>query len=206
MKKVKLLFSKVLGFFKKCKVKKPKQTDLKKSNDNDEFAGKDQVKEKKESNEIITSQPYIVKIENTTDTIIENIPLFFANNQNQLLYTEKGDYKINGLIISSGISNVSYRQISNQLAIEKITVGLTYINSENNHQVLEKFSIEQNDANGNFSCKVISPTVDPFQSQSKIVALKEKFSLDGNTSIVLHKVHPRTVLMIYFYPSKIFKN
>ncbi|MEI7509325.1 MAG: hypothetical protein WCJ62_07660 [Flavobacterium sp.] len=206
MKKVKLMFSKVLEFFLKGKVKEPKQTDLEKSNDNDEFAGTDQVKEKKITNEIITSQPYAVRVENTTDQLIENVSLFFANNQNQELFTENGDYVKNGLIISSGICNVSYRQISNQLAIEKITVGLTYINSENHQQVKEKFSIEQSDANGNFSCKVISPTIDPYQHQSKIVAVQEKYPLNGNTSIVLHNLHPKTIVRMYFYPIKIFKN
>ena len=53
MKKVKLLFSKVFEFFKKNKVKESIKKDLEKSND-----------------EIMTSQPYIVNIENTTDKII----------------------------------------------------------------------------------------------------------------------------------------
>ena len=204
MEKVKLLFSQLIEYFKKQKVKEPVQTDLEKSNDNDEFAGTDQVK--KETNEIKTSQPYAVKVENTTNKAIENVSLFFTNNQNQLSYTPNGDYVENGLIISSGINNVSYRQISNQLAIEKINVGLTYIQSVTPNQVKEKFNIEQNDANGNFSCKLVSPTIDPYQLQSHIVAVGEKYTLNGNTAIVLHKVHPKTIVTIYFYPSEIFKN
>lgn len=181
MKNVKLMFSKLLGFLRSKKVKQ-------------------------ETNEIIKSQPYAVRVENTTNKEIENVSLFFTNNQNQLLYTANGNYVENGLIISSGINNVSYRQISNQLAVEGIKVGLTYIQSATPNQVKEKFNIEQNDANGNFVCKVISPTIDPYQQQSQIVAVKEKYSLNGNTAIVLHKVHPKTMLMIYFYPSEIFKN
>jgi hypothetical protein len=186
MKKLKLMLNKVLAFFK---IKK--------------------VKEKKESNEIITSIPYVVKIENTTDIAIENVSLFFANNQNQLLFNENGDYVKNGLIISSAISTVSYRQISNQLAIEKKIIGLMCIQSENNKQVIEKFNIEQNDANGNFASKTVSPHIDAYQQQQNIALIKVNYSLNGKTSILLHKVYPKTILMIYFYPDEIsnkFKN
>ena len=204
MKKIKLIFSEFLDFLRSKKVKEPVESDLIKSNDNDEFAGTDQANEEK--NEIKTYQPYAVRVENTTNKAIENVSLFFTYNQNQLSYTPNGDYVEKGLIISSGINNVSYRQISNQLAIEKINVGLTYIQSVTPNQVKEKFNIEQNDANGNFSCKLVSPTIDPYQQQSHIVAVQEKYPLNGNTAIVLHKVHPKTIVTIYFYPSEIFKN
>ena len=213
MKKIKLIFSEFLDFLRSKKVKEPVQSDLEKSNDKDEFAGTDQVNEKKntdqaneEKNEIKTYQPYAVRVENTTNKAIENVSLFFTNNQNQLSYTPNGDYVEKGLIISSGINNVSYRQISNQLAIEKINVGLTYIQSVTPNQVKEKFNIEQNDSNVKFSCKLVSPTIDPYQQQSHIVAVREKYPLNGNTAIVLHKVHPKTIVSIYFYPSEIFKN
>ena len=95
MEKLKLIFSKVLEFFKKSKVKELKQTNFEKSND-----------------EIMTSLPYVVNIENTTDKIIENVSLFFGNNQNELSFDKKGNYVANGLIISSGIPNVTYKHIT----------------------------------------------------------------------------------------------
>jgi hypothetical protein len=203
MEKIKLMLSKLLCFFRSQKVKPPIQKDLELLKDNEEFVGTD--KDNEEKNKIIT-QPYSVKVENTNEISIENVSLLFTNNQNQLLYTPNGDYVENGLIISSGINNVSYRQISNQLAIEKINVGLTYIQSATPNQVEEKFNIEQNDANGNFSCKVLTPTIDPYQQQSHIIAIKEKYPINGNTAIVLHKVHPKTIVTIYFYPTEIFNN
>lgn len=107
MEKLKLLFSKVLEFFKKSKVKEPKQTDLEKSNDNDEFAGTDQAKLEPYFGRT-TQMPYVVNIENTTDKIIENVSLFFGNSQNELAFNSKGSYVENGLIISSGLPNVTY--------------------------------------------------------------------------------------------------
>jgi hypothetical protein len=203
MEKVKLLFSKVLEFFKKSKVKEPKQTDLEKSNDNDEFSGTDQVKKnsEKSNDEIMTSQPYIVNIENTTDKIIENVSLFFGNSQNEYAFDKKGNYVSNGLIISSGVPNVTYNHIVKNFITNKFNIGLTYIQSVTQNQVLEKFTYKHQNSNGVFHGRVITPTIDPYQQQTNIVAVKTKYTLDGDTEIILHKVHPKTIVRMYFYPS-----
>ena len=189
MKKVKLLFSKVLEFFKKNKVKESIKKDLEKSND-----------------EIITSQPYIVNIENTTDKIIENISLFFGNSQNDLVFDKKGNYVANGLIISSGIPNVTYKHIVKNFITNKFKIGLTYIQSVTENQVLEKFTYKHQNSNGVFHGRVITPTIDPYQQQTNIVAVKTEYTLDGDTEIILHKVHPKTIVRMYFYPTEIFNN
>lgn len=208
MKKVKLMFSKVLEFFKKSKVKEPKQTDLEKSNENDEFAGTDQVQEKKENAEDSNkfSMPYIVIIENTTDKIIENVSLFFGNSQNEYAFDKKGNYVANGLIISSGVPQVTYNHIVKNFINNKFNIGLTYIQSVTENQVLEKFTYKHQNSNGVFHGRVITPTIDPYQQQTNIVALKTEYTLDGDTEIILHKVHPKTIVRMYFYPTEIFNN
>ena len=189
MKKVKLLFIKVSEFFKKNKVKKPKQTDLEKSND-----------------EIMTSLPYIINIENTTNKIIENVSLFFGNSQNELAFNSFGNYVENGLIISSGVPNVTYNHIVKNFVTNKFNTGLTYIQSETQNQVLEKFTYKHQNSNGVYHGRVITPTIDPYQQQTNIVAVKTEYTLDGDAEIILHKVHPKTIVRMYFYPTKIFKN
>jgi hypothetical protein len=208
MKKVKLLFSKVLEFFKKSKVKEPKQTDLEKSNDNDEFAGTDQVQEKKENPEDSnkTSMPYIVIIENTTNKIIENVSLFFGNSQNELAFNADGNYVENGLIISSGVPQVTYKHIVKNFITNKFNIGLTYMQSATSNQVLEKFTYKHQNSNGVFHGRVITPTIDPYQQQTNIVAVKTEYTLDGDAEIILHKIHPKTIVRMYFYPTEIFKN
>lgn len=203
MKKVKLLFSNVLEFFKKRKVNEPKQKDLKKSNDNDEYAGTDQAKEEPYFSRI-TQMPYIVNVENTTDKPIENVSLFFGNSQNELAFNSKGSYVESGLIISSGVPQVTYNHIVKNFITNKCNVKFTYIQSSNSQQILEKFSIKQQDANGSCAVKVLTPTIDPYQQQTTIVAVKEDYTLDGDTAFVLHKVHPKTILKMYFYPTEIF--
>jgi hypothetical protein len=184
MEKVKLLFSKVLNFFKKFKVKKSKQTDLEKSND-----------------EIMTSLPYIVNIENTTNKIIENVSLFFGNSQNELAFNSDGSYVENGLIISSGVPQVTYNHIVKNFINNKFNSGLTYIQSINANQVLEKFTYKHQNSNGVFHGRVITPTIDPYQQQNNIVAVKTEYTLDGDAEIILHKIHPKTIVKMYFYPT-----
>jgi hypothetical protein len=197
MKKLKLLFSKVLEFFNKCKVKEPKQTDLEKPNDNDEFAGTDQAKE---TNEIITSQPYIVNIENTTDKIIENVSLFFGNSQNKLAFNSDGNYVENGLIISSGLPNVTYNHIVKNFITNKCNIALTYIQCENEEQILEIIRVKTQSANGNLCSIDIVPVIEDLQINKNIVAIKRNYILDGDTAIVIRNVYPKTIVRMYFYP------
>ena len=148
MKKVKLLFSKFLSFLKRKK-NKSEVTYF----------------------ESVTKMPYIVNIENTTDKLIENVSLFFANNQIEKQFTKDGSYVANGLVISSGVPDVTYNHIVKNTITNKLNVGLTYIQSENTKQILEEFSIKIKSPNGTSAVKVLTPYIDPYQQQVKIVAL-----------------------------------
>lgn len=201
MKKVKLLFSKIIQYFKKQKVKEPVKKDLKISTENAEFCETDQSKEKpKKEPYTLTPMPFIVKIENATEKEAENVCLFFANNQLDSTYTSKGSLVKNGLIITSGIPNVTYNHIVKSTITKKIEVGLTYIVSENQRQVIEKFTIKGQSVNGMSFEKVVTPTKDPYQQQTNIVAVKEDYFIDSDTAIIIHKIHPKTTVQIYFYP------
>lgn len=180
MKKLKLLFSKFLGFFKRKKTKKEES-----------YSG------------IITQMPYVVNIENTTDKPIENVSLFFGNSQNELAFNSEGNYVENGLIISSGVPQVTYNHIVKNLITNKFNIVLTYIQSVTEKQVLEKFTYKHQNPNGVFYGRVITPKIDPYQQQANIVAVKTEYTLDGDTSIVIHKVHPKTIVKMYFYPEVI---
>ena len=171
------MFSKLLVFFK---IKKPKL---------EPYFGR------------ITQMPYVVNVENTTDKPIENVSLFFGNSQNELAFNSKGSYVENGLTISSGVPNVTYNHIVKNSITNKINVGLTYVQSTNTRQVLEKLSIKTQNANGTSAVKVLTPQIDPYQQQTHIVAVKQNYTLDGDTEVIIHKVEPRTFLKMYFYPS-----
>lgn len=179
MKKVKLLFSKLLSIFK---------------------SKKEKLEQKVSYLSSVSQMPFIVKVENTTEQTIKNVSLFFANSQNELAFSSDGSYRENGLIISSGVPNVRYNHISKSFVTNKTDILFTYLQSENNKQILSKFTIKQQDANGLSATKVVTPKLDPYQQHSNIVAVKEKYRLDGDTSFIIHELLPNTTLKIYFYP------
>jgi hypothetical protein len=81
------------------------------------------------------------------------------------------------------------------------SVGLTYIQSATSNQVLETLTLNTRDANGNSASKALVPTIDPYQQQSDIVAMKYPYRIDGFTKITLRQVLANATVKLYFYPS-----
>jgi hypothetical protein len=185
MKKIKSLFSKFLSIFKRAK-----KVDL---------STLDKYQNSYDSNRPF-NQPFIIHIQNTTDDDIENVSLFFANNQNDKNFDDDGNYVKNGLIISSGIAGVTYNQMVKSTISEKINAGFFYIKSMNIKQILLSFRLRIHSSNGNLATKTIVPTFDPYQQQTNIVGVKKSFVIDSTTEILLKKVYANTNLMFYVYP------
>jgi hypothetical protein len=99
-----------------------------------------------------TSQPYIVNITSTSGSAVSNFEVLgsyqYINNSG---FTAGGDLVIGGITISSGISDVNYREMLYQFMNNPYSVGLTYIQSATANQVLETLSVNTNDANGNLA-------------------------------------------------------
>mgnify|MGYP000346766588 CR=1 FL=1 len=103
--------------------------------------------------------------------------------------------------ISSGISDVTYREMLYQFMNNPYSVGLTYIQSATANQVLETLSVNTKDANGNLAQKTLVPTIDPYQQQTNIVAMKYAYRIDGFTKIIIAQVLANATLSLYFYPA-----
>ena len=120
-----------------------------------------------------TSQPYIVTITSTSGASVSNFEVLgsyeFINNAG---FTAGGDLVIGSVTISSGIANITYREMLYQFMNNPYSVGLTYIQSATTGQVLETLSLNTRDANGNEAQKSLVPTIDPYQQQSDIIAMK----------------------------------
>jgi hypothetical protein len=133
-----------------------------------------------------TSQPYIVTVTSTTASAVANFAVLgsyeFINNAG---FTAGGDLVVGTITISSGISGISYREMLYQFMQNPFSVGLTYLQSATANQVLETLAINTRDANGNEAQKTLVPTIDPYQQQSTIVAMRYGYRVDG----------------LYFYPS-----
>ncbi len=149
-----------------------------------------------------TSQPYIVDITSTSGSAVPNFELLgsyeYINNAG---FTAAGNLVIGSITISSGISDITYREMLYQFMNQPYSVGLTYIQSTISAQTLETISVNTKDANGNLAQKTLVPTIDPYQQQTNIIAMKYAYRIDGFTKLIIRQILANSVLKLYFYPA-----
>jgi hypothetical protein len=149
-----------------------------------------------------TSQPYILDVTSTSGSAVSNFEVLgsyqYINNAG---FTAGGDLVIGSITISSGISDVNYREMLYQFMNNPYSVGLTYIQSATANQVLETLSVNTKDANGNLAQKTLVPTIDPYQQQTTIIAMKYAYRIDGFTKIIIRQVLAGATVKLYFYPA-----
>lgn len=147
-----------------------------------------------------TSQPYIITLTNT-GAAVSNFEVLgsyeFINNAG---FTG-GSLTIGSVTISSAIPNVTYQQMLYQFMVSPYSTGLTYIQSATSNQVLETISVNTKDANGNIAQKVFVPTIDPYQFQSTIIAMKYGYRIDGYTKLIIATILANATVKLYFYPA-----
>lgn len=148
------------------------------------------------------SQPYIINIVNASGTAVANFDVLgsyqYINNTG---FNANGDLVIGAITISSGMPNVNYREMLYQFMNQPYSVGLTYIQSATTNQVLETLSVNTRDSNGNQAQKTLVPTIDPYQQQNNIIAMKYPYRIDGFTKIIIRQVLLNATLKLYFYPA-----
>ena len=149
-----------------------------------------------------TSQPYIIDITSTSGSAVANFEVLgsyqYINNAG---FQANGDLVIGSITISSGISDVNYREMLYQFMNNPYSVGLTYIQSATANQVLETISVNTRDSNGNLAQKTLVPTIDPYQQQTNIIAMKYAYRIDGFTKLILRQVLANATVKLYFYPA-----
>jgi hypothetical protein len=149
-----------------------------------------------------TSEPYIIDITSTSGSAVANFEVLgsyqYINNAG---FQSNGDLVIGSITISSGISDVNYREMLYQFMNNPYSVGLTYIQSATANQVLETISVNTRDSNGNLAQKTLVPTIDPYQQQTNIIAMKYAYRIDGFTKLILRQVLANATVKLYFYPA-----
>ena len=152
-----------------------------------------------------TSQPYIITVSNASASTVSNFDVLGAYQylQNTGFNATTGNLTISGITISSGISNVTYQQFLYQSMNQPFSVGLTYIESVggSSSQITQTFTLNTQDANGNQALKTLVVTIDPYQQQTGVVAVKQLFRIDGYTKITISSVLPSVVFQMQFYPA-----
>ena len=149
------------------------------------------------------SQPYILTISNASATAVSNFDVLGAYTYIGNSGFSNGSLTISGVTISSAIANVNYQQFLYQSMNQPFSVGLTYIESVagSSSQVTQTFTLNTQDANGNQLLRTIVPTIDPYQQQSTIVAIKQMYSIDGFTKITFANIGASVTFRIHFYPA-----
>ena len=149
-----------------------------------------------------TSQPYIIDITSTSGSAVSSFEVLgsyqYINNAG---FTAGGDLVIGSVTISSGITDINYREMLYQFMNNPYSVGLTYIQSATANQVLETLSVNTKDANGNLAQKTLVPTIDPYQQQTTIIAMKYAYRIDGFTKIIIRQILANATVKLYFYPA-----
>ena len=149
-----------------------------------------------------TSQPYILDITSTSGSAVSNFEVLgYYQYINNAGFQTNGDLVIGSITISSGISDVNYREMLYQFMNNPYSVGLTYIQSATANQVLETLSVNTKDANGNLAQKTLVPTIDPYQQQTNIIAMKYAYRIDGFTKLIIRQILTNATVKLYFYPA-----
>ena len=153
-------------------------------------------------NDIQTSQPYIINVTSTSGSAVANFDVLgsyqYINNAG---FQTNGNLVIGSITISSGIPNITYQEMLYQFMNNPYSVGLTYIQSATANQVLQTLAVNTRDANGNLAQKTLVPTIDPYQQQTNIIAMKYAYRIDGFTKITIAQVLQNATVSLYFYPA-----
>jgi hypothetical protein len=152
--------------------------------------------------QVPTSQPYIITVSNASATSVSNFDVLGAYQYVNQVNGTTGNITISGVTISSGIANVTYGQLLYQSMNSPFSVGLTYIQAINNNaQITQPMTLNTQDANGNQALKTIVVTIDPYQQQSGVVAVKQVFRIDGYTKLTFSTILGSSVFQVQFYPA-----
>lgn len=164
-----------------------------------------------------TSQPYIITVSNASNTSISNFDVLgayqYINNASMPSTPVTTTTYSNGSLVatgtaiqvtvSSGISNVTYQQFLYQSMNSPFSVGLTYIQSlgGSSAQITQPITLNTQDANGNQALKTLVITIDPYQQQTTVVAVKQLYRIDGYTKLTISTLLPNAVVQFQFYPA-----
>ena len=151
--------------------------------------------------DIQTSQPYIVNVTSTSGSAVANFNILGSYQFINSTGFTNGSLTVGSITVSSGIPDITYQEMLYQFMNNPYSVGLTYLQSATANQVLETLSVNTKDANGNLAQKTLVPTIDPYQQQTTIIAMKYAYRIDGFTKIIIRQVLANATVKLYFYPA-----
>lgn len=147
------------------------------------------------------SMPYIITASNASNGSV-SVDLFGAFIYLSNAGWSNGSLVVNNVTISSNIANVTYQQLLYQSQASPFQIAQTLITSIAgiSSQVQQPINLVTQDANGMLAQKVLTPTIDPYQTQSGSILLKQGFSIDGYTKLNFN-LFANSSVQFLFYPA-----
>ncbi len=148
----------------------------------------------------VTSQPFIIDIENTSTADVSDVKVLGAN-QNLVGVDNYGNPAT--IEITMGVSDISYAEFLFQTQTMVFTTAITWLQSSSQTQLTETFKIIRKKGNGNETKIVVTPMFDPYQQLSTTLPVKQLYTVDGNTMLLWNKILASQTLRVSIYPSNI---
>ena len=147
------------------------------------------------------SQPYIVKIENTTTAAVSNVIILDAA-------VRQTNFTVAGVSITYGLSGITYAQFLSSIAsgqtfqvgqLRLIGSSTTSTNAET--VVLTTTTVTTKSINGNQIIRPFVPQKDSFQQINTQTDIFYQFMCDALTQIKFDSIPGSTTLTVYIYPA-----
>lgn len=141
------------------------------------------------------SAPYIIQIVNACSSAIANVDVGDS-------YTNRAASNFNqntNITITSTVSGVSYIEFLAQSESQPFTVGKTMIISTSAGQLDQTVAITHRNAAGDRNDHVITPTLDPFQTQTDRIIDTYEYLFDGMTRGRFNQINGSATVTTRFY-------
>jgi len=143
-----------------------------------------------------TSAPYIIQIVNACTTAISSVDVGDSyNNRAASNFNQNSN-----ITITSVITGVNYIEWLAQTESQPMRVGRTMIVCTTAAQPTQTVAVTHRDANGNRADKIISPIVDPYQTQTDRIIDDYEYLFDGYTRLRFNQINASATVTLYLFP------
>ena len=146
-----------------------------------------------------TSAPYIIQIQNTCTSAIASVVIGDSyDNRTAANYGNSS-----AISITYVIGNVSYVAWLAQSETQPFRIGRTMIVCATNStsgQLNQTVIVQHKDASGNLTNHVITPIIDPYQTQTDRIVDDYEYLMDGYTSLTVNSIAASTTITLYLFP------
>lgn len=142
-----------------------------------------------------SSAPYILQIVNACTSAISNVDIgdSYANR------SESNFNQNSNITITSTISGVTYIEFLGQSEAQPFTVGRTMIVSTSAGQLDQTVAVTHRNAAGDRQDHVITPTLDPYQTQTDRIIDEYEYLFDGFTRLRFNQINGSATVTVRMY-------